>query len=108
MAMDKPKGLGTLIESALSTVGVTEERVTKWLGRPCGCSERKRKLNELSTWAIGLIRGTTTKEDAGKALDEIVPNELPPPPAIPVAPPVEDVEEEAMRIMNEIEAKQNI
>lgn len=76
MAINKPKGLGTLIESALSTVGVTEERVTKWLGRPCGCSERKRKLNALSDWALGLVRGKIDKGEAEKSLNEIIPLEV--------------------------------
>lgn len=47
----KPWKLGDQISSALATVGVTEERVTSWLGRPCGCDERRAKLNRLSQWA---------------------------------------------------------
>ncbi len=43
--------LGDAIESALSTVGITKERVSEWLGQPCGCLERQRRLNELHLWA---------------------------------------------------------
>jgi len=43
--------LGDAVESALSKVGVTKERVEDWLGRPCGCVERQKRLNDLSEWA---------------------------------------------------------
>lgn len=43
--------LGDLIERALAKVGVTTERVERWLGRPCGCKERRDKLNQLTAWA---------------------------------------------------------
>lgn len=26
------------------------ERVESWLGRPCGCEERQRKLDALDAW----------------------------------------------------------
>ena len=59
--------LGDVVEKALSTGGVTEERVTRWLGRPCGCRRRKEKLNRLSRW----VRGVVTGRDAGAAKEEI-------------------------------------
>ena len=40
-------GLGDRVEKALKTVGITEERVSKLIGRPCGCPERKKALNRL-------------------------------------------------------------
>ena len=40
-------GLGDLVKSGLSAIGITEERVSRAIGRPCGCSERAEKLNEL-------------------------------------------------------------
>lgn len=40
-------GLGDMVKGALSSIGITEERVSKAIGRPCGCSERAKKLNEL-------------------------------------------------------------
>ncbi len=49
----RPFQLGDAVESALSAVGVTKERVEKWLGGPCGCEERKAMLNRLWTWATG-------------------------------------------------------
>ena len=64
------RGLGDVVESALSSVGITSERVEKWLGRPCGCKQRKDKLNKLSSWASGIISGKT--ENAVSHLDEIM------------------------------------
>ena len=51
------RGLGDMLEQALTAVGVTKERVSEWLGKPCGCEERKKKLNELSAWAKRVISG---------------------------------------------------
>ena len=45
--------LGDAISSALSAVGITEDRVSKWLGRPCGCGARKEKINSLHRWFLG-------------------------------------------------------
>jgi len=45
--------LGDAISSALSAIGITEERVSAWLGKPCGCGARKKKLNDLHTWFAG-------------------------------------------------------
>ncbi len=49
-------GLGDQVESALKLLGITKEKVEKWLGRPCGCKERQEKLNKLGRWA-GRILG---------------------------------------------------
>ena len=44
----KPKpGLGDMVAVGLSAVGITKERVSKALGRPCGCAKRQAKLNDL-------------------------------------------------------------
>ena len=40
-------GLGDMVKAGLSAIGITEERVSAAIGRPCGCSERAEKLNEL-------------------------------------------------------------
>lgn len=40
-------GLGDMVAAGLAAVGITEERVSKALGRPCGCAKRKQALNEL-------------------------------------------------------------
>lgn len=62
--------LGDAISKALAAVGVTEERVSKALGRPCGCKERREKLNRLSMWALRVVQGKTEK--AEEYLDEII------------------------------------
>lgn len=40
-------GLGDMVSAGLAAVGITPERVSRVLGRPCGCKERAAKLNEL-------------------------------------------------------------
>lgn len=62
--------LGDNVEAALKTVGITSERVSAWLGRPCGCPERKRRLNNLGAWAHRVITGKTDK--AEQYLEEII------------------------------------
>lgn len=41
------RGLGDMVAAGLSAVGITENRVSALLGRPCGCPGRKRALNAL-------------------------------------------------------------
>jgi hypothetical protein len=36
-----------MVKAGLSAIGITEQRVSKVLGRPCGCSKRAEALNEL-------------------------------------------------------------
>jgi hypothetical protein len=46
--LEPPKaGLGDMVKAGLSAIGITEERVSKAIGRPCGCSKRAEQLNEL-------------------------------------------------------------
>lgn len=40
-------GVGDMVAGALAAVGITEERVSRLLGRPCRCQERKEALNRL-------------------------------------------------------------
>lgn len=40
-------GLGDMVKAGLSAIGITEERVSKVIGRPCGCSKRAEALNAL-------------------------------------------------------------
>lgn len=54
-------GLGDTIEAALSAVGITAERVSAWLGRPCGCAERRDKLNAVGFWAARVLAGKTER-----------------------------------------------
>jgi hypothetical protein len=42
-----PLGLGDRVSQVLSLVGITEQRVSRLLGRPCGCSKRREALNRL-------------------------------------------------------------
>jgi len=66
----KPKLLGDRISQALTLVGITEERVSKWLGRPCKCPERRERLNQIHAWANRVISGKI--EQAEKYLKEII------------------------------------
>lgn len=43
----KKRGLGDIVKAGLSAIGITEERVSKAIGRPCGCGKRAEKLSEL-------------------------------------------------------------
>jgi len=65
-------GLGDLIESALSSVGITSGRIERWLAGPCGCEERKRKLNAVSAWARRVLSGKKEKarEHLGGIIDD--------------------------------------
>ena len=57
-----PNELGDVIESALTKIGVTSERVELWLGRKCNCKERRNKLNDLSRWARSVINSDGNHE----------------------------------------------
>ena len=63
--------LGDQVEAALSKVGITTDRVSKWLGRPCRCPERKEKLNLLSIWAKRKLLGKPTQD-----LEEILEDDV--------------------------------
>jgi len=45
--LDNGPGLGDMVSAGLAAVGITPERVSQVLGRPCKCKERAAKLNEL-------------------------------------------------------------
>jgi hypothetical protein len=62
--------LGDKIGKALEIVGVTSERVEKWLGRPCNCEERKAKLNRLGAWVERILIGKT--QNAEQYLNHIM------------------------------------
>lgn len=40
-------GLGDRIAAGLAAIGITEERVSRLVGRPCGCKARRVALNRL-------------------------------------------------------------
>lgn len=39
--------LGNMVASALSAVGITKDRVSRAIGKPCGCAKRQEALNAL-------------------------------------------------------------
>jgi len=45
--LTKKRGLGDIVKAGLSAIGITEQRVSKALGKPCGCGARAEKLNQL-------------------------------------------------------------
>jgi hypothetical protein len=57
--------VGDWIEAAASLVGITPERVERFTRRPCGCVQRKRRLNDraaaaverLERWVSRIFRG---------------------------------------------------
>jgi len=57
----QPQGLGDVVASALSSVGITEARVAAWLGGECNCAARRAKLNRLGAWASAFLTGTPTE-----------------------------------------------
>lgn len=60
----RPRGrkyLGDHLADVLAVVGVTEKRISKWLGRPCGCGGRRRKLNQLHRCVERMLRRMFSK-----------------------------------------------
>lgn len=66
----KESGLGDKISNTLSLVGITEERVSRWLGAPCGCAERREKLNKLGSWLNNIWNGVT--DGAKEKLEDLI------------------------------------
>lgn len=52
----KPRGLGDIVAGALASVGITKERVSAALGRPCKCGERQEVLNAIGR-TVGIGKG---------------------------------------------------
>jgi hypothetical protein len=53
-----PWAVGDAVSQALDMVGITKERVSAWIGRPCqGCWERQRRLNQLGWLAKKALSG---------------------------------------------------
>lgn len=50
-------GLGDMVKSTLSAVGITEERVSRAIGRPCGCGKRAAAMNAFGAKYLGLPPG---------------------------------------------------
>lgn len=67
----RKQGLGDAIAKALGIIGVTQDRVTYWLG-DCCCQERQDKLNQLGNWASRVI--SHKLHNAKEYLDAILHN----------------------------------
>lgn len=62
-ATSAQRGLGDKVSEALSLVGITDESVSEWLGRPCKCPGRREKLNKLGAWVMRVLKlGHSTEE----------------------------------------------
>ena len=48
--------LGDTVYQTLQTVGVTQQRVERWLGTCC-CEERREKLNQIDMLIRRILRG---------------------------------------------------
>lgn len=57
-------GLGDMVKSTLSAVGITEERVSRAIGRPCGCGRRAAAMNAFGAKYLGLPPGSQNGEDS--------------------------------------------
>lgn len=66
---DGHSGLGDAVEAALTSVGITKDRVERWLGRPCRCDERRMRLNSLTSWAKRVLAGRM--QDAVEHLESL-------------------------------------
>lgn len=58
----RPIAVGDLVEKALSSAGITPDRVERLTGRKCGCKQRKQWMNDAGYKAQAVVR------DAGKAV----------------------------------------
>ena len=48
---DDMTGLGDVVESVLTSMGITQERFKQWFNlKECNCSKRKKWLNNLFSW----------------------------------------------------------
>lgn len=50
-------GLGDYVADGLAAVGITKERVSKVLGRDCGCKKRQQLLNKIGQKVVDYVRG---------------------------------------------------
>lgn len=48
---DDMTGLGDVVESVLTSMGITQERFKEWFSlKECNCTKRKKWLNNLFSW----------------------------------------------------------
>ncbi len=55
--MENENGLGDRLHSLLDSMGINPNTIEAWLGRPCGCEERRQKLNQLGFWTRRVLSG---------------------------------------------------
>ena len=67
-AVESP-GLGDRVADGLAAVGITKERVSKLVGKDCGCKKRQEALNRLGQRAAEAVR-KLTGQDAPNATPE--------------------------------------
>ena len=66
--------MGDMIEKALSSVGITEERVKKYVW--CRCKQRKQRFNEVHQWAEGVVKGLWgSVVEAKKHIEDVLAKE---------------------------------
>ena len=63
-------GLGDIASFALAIVGITEDRVSAWIGEPCGCDQRREKLNRFGEWVRSVATGIV--DGAKESLEAII------------------------------------
>lgn len=64
--------LGDQVESALSVIGITKDRVSKWWGAPCNCPARQMKINKFSTAVQKWWNSGKSQQDL-EAITKLVP-----------------------------------
>jgi len=47
-------GLGDLVAAGLEMTGITKERVSALIGRPCGCPQRQAAMNQWGKKHLGI------------------------------------------------------
>ena len=56
--LPREKGLGDVIEDALTKVGITQDKFKSWFRLDeCDCTKRKKWLNKLFTWHYNNYKG---------------------------------------------------
>ncbi len=62
--------ISSLLETALAAAGISADRIEWWLGMPCGCRERREKLDAVEAWARRIMGGRIEK--AEKYLNDLL------------------------------------
>lgn len=66
---DEVANFGDHVATILAAVGITKERVSKLVGKDCGCKKRQEALNRLGQRAAEAVR-KLTGQDATDATPE--------------------------------------